>query len=159
MIAKKKVFKKLHQKKIPTSTSKIIPSIQKSPTPPQKKNNNNNNKNPTSTSLSDQKGWWFWGLMTDRERTRDHGDVVTRQRHLAAAAKVGGLILVSAFSSIKAAVQSIVGRMVAWTFAERFPNSRMTWMIGGEDVVEKCWKCWVGGLGREYGIDVRRYIN
>ena len=62
--------------------------------------------------------------MTDRDWT-----VVTC--HLAAAAKVGGLILVSAFSSIKAAVQSIVGRMVAWTFAERFPNSRMTWMIGG----------------------------
>jgi hypothetical protein len=37
---------------------------------------------------------------------------------------VGGLILVSAFSSIKAAVQSIVGRVLAWTFTERFPNSR-----------------------------------
>ena len=38
--------------------------------------------------------------------------------------QVGGLILVSAFSSIKAAVQSIVGLVLAWTFTERFPNSR-----------------------------------
>lgn len=44
---------------------------------------------------------------------------------LAAQYPVGGLILVSAFASIKAAVQSIVGRMVAWTFTERFPNSRI----------------------------------
>jgi len=44
---------------------------------------------------------------------------------LAAQYPVGGLILVSAFSSIKAAVQSIVGRVVAWTFTERFPNSRI----------------------------------
>mmetsp|Transcript_6093 Transcript_6093/g.14500 ORF Transcript_6093/g.14500 Transcript_6093/m.14500 type:complete len:433 (+) Transcript_6093:68-1366(+) len=44
---------------------------------------------------------------------------------LAAQYPVGGLILVSAFSSIKAAVQSIVGRVVAWTFAERFPNGRI----------------------------------
>jgi hypothetical protein len=36
---------------------------------------------------------------------------------------VGGLILVSAFSSIKAVVL-IVGRVLAWTFTERFPNSR-----------------------------------
>ncbi|CAJ1333080.1 unnamed protein product [Effrenium voratum] len=44
---------------------------------------------------------------------------------LAAQYPVGGLILVSAFSSIKAAVQSIIGRAVAWTFTERFPNSRI----------------------------------
>jgi len=44
---------------------------------------------------------------------------------LAAQYPVGGLILVSAFSSIKAAVQSIVGRFVAWTFNERFPNSKI----------------------------------
>ncbi|CAE7304538.1 abhd13 [Symbiodinium natans] len=45
--------------------------------------------------------------------------------YLAAQYPVGGLILVSAFASIKAAVQSIVGRVAAWTFAERFPNSRI----------------------------------
>mmetsp|Transcript_140545 Transcript_140545/g.350354 ORF Transcript_140545/g.350354 Transcript_140545/m.350354 type:complete len:1466 (-) Transcript_140545:49-4446(-) len=45
--------------------------------------------------------------------------------YLAAQYPVGGLILVSAFSSIRAAVQSIVGRLVAWTFKERFPNSRI----------------------------------
>eukprot|EP00435_Cladocopium_sp_Y103_P048003 s892_g14.t1 len=44
---------------------------------------------------------------------------------LAAQYPVGGLILVSAFTSIRAAVQSIVGRVVAWTFNERFPNSRI----------------------------------
>jgi len=44
---------------------------------------------------------------------------------LAAQYPVGGLILVSAFSSIRAAVQSIVGRVVAWTFSERFPNSKI----------------------------------
>lgn len=44
---------------------------------------------------------------------------------LAAQYPVGGLILVSAFSSIKAAVQSIVGRGIAWTFKERFPNSKI----------------------------------
>ena len=44
---------------------------------------------------------------------------------LAAQYPVGGLILVSAFSSIKAAVRSIVGQMVAWTFTERFPNSKI----------------------------------
>eukprot|EP00747_Dinoflagellata_sp_TGD_P091210 gnl/TRDRNA2_/TRDRNA2_164980_c0_seq1.p1 gnl/TRDRNA2_/TRDRNA2_164980_c0~~gnl/TRDRNA2_/TRDRNA2_164980_c0_seq1.p1 ORF type:complete len:408 (+),score=63.94 gnl/TRDRNA2_/TRDRNA2_164980_c0_seq1:102-1325(+) len=38
---------------------------------------------------------------------------------------VGGLILVSAFSSIKGAVQSIVGSFLAWTFPERFPNYRI----------------------------------
>lgn len=44
---------------------------------------------------------------------------------LAAQYPVGGLILVSAFSSIKAAVQSIVGRVFAWSFTERFPNSKI----------------------------------
>mmetsp|Transcript_84290 Transcript_84290/g.238884 ORF Transcript_84290/g.238884 Transcript_84290/m.238884 type:complete len:405 (+) Transcript_84290:116-1330(+) len=44
---------------------------------------------------------------------------------LAAQYPVGGLILVSAFSSIKAAVQSIVGRVAAWTFKERFPNFKI----------------------------------
>lgn len=44
---------------------------------------------------------------------------------LAAQYPVGGLILVSAFSSIRAAVQSIVGRIVAWAFNERFPNSKI----------------------------------
>lgn len=44
---------------------------------------------------------------------------------LAAQYPVGGLILVSPFSSIRAAVQSIVGRLVAWTFNERFPNSKI----------------------------------
>mmetsp|Transcript_2246 Transcript_2246/g.5586 ORF Transcript_2246/g.5586 Transcript_2246/m.5586 type:complete len:417 (+) Transcript_2246:93-1343(+) len=44
---------------------------------------------------------------------------------LAAQYPVGGLILVSAFSSIRAAVQSIVGRLVAWSFNERFPNSKI----------------------------------
>lgn len=58
--------------------------------------------------------------------------------------EVGGLILVSAFASIKAAVQSIVGRMVAWTFTERFPNSRMTWITGGGDGGERLR---VGGWG------------
>lgn len=45
--------------------------------------------------------------------------------YLAAQYPVGGLILVSAISSIKAAVQSIVGRVVAWSFEERFPNHRI----------------------------------
>jgi len=45
--------------------------------------------------------------------------------YLAAQYPVGGLILVSAFSSIKGAVQSIVGRVFAWTFKERFPNNRI----------------------------------
>jgi len=44
--------------------------------------------------------------------------------HLAAQYPVGGLILVSAFCSIRAAVQSIVGRALAWAFCERFPNLR-----------------------------------
>mmetsp|Transcript_9052 Transcript_9052/g.17282 ORF Transcript_9052/g.17282 Transcript_9052/m.17282 type:complete len:512 (-) Transcript_9052:39-1574(-) len=44
--------------------------------------------------------------------------------HLAAQYPVGGLILVSAFCSIRAAVQSIVGRVLAWPFRERFPNLR-----------------------------------
>jgi len=45
--------------------------------------------------------------------------------YLAAQYPVGGLILVSAFSSIRAAVQSIAGRVLAWTFKERFPNGRI----------------------------------
>lgn len=45
--------------------------------------------------------------------------------YLAAQYPVGGLILVSAFSSIRAAVQSIVGRLLAWTFKERFANIRI----------------------------------
>eukprot|EP00927_Polykrikos_kofoidii_P077042 TRINITY_DN74031_c0_g1_i1.p1 TRINITY_DN74031_c0_g1~~TRINITY_DN74031_c0_g1_i1.p1 ORF type:complete len:401 (+),score=52.71 TRINITY_DN74031_c0_g1_i1:120-1322(+) len=45
--------------------------------------------------------------------------------YLAAQYPVGGLILVSAFSSIKGAVQSIVGRLFAWTFKERFPNHKI----------------------------------
>jgi len=45
--------------------------------------------------------------------------------YLAAQYPVGGLILVSAFSSIKGAVQSIVGRLFAWTFKERFPNIKI----------------------------------
>eukprot|EP00927_Polykrikos_kofoidii_P049285 TRINITY_DN43363_c0_g1_i1.p1 TRINITY_DN43363_c0_g1~~TRINITY_DN43363_c0_g1_i1.p1 ORF type:complete len:394 (-),score=60.99 TRINITY_DN43363_c0_g1_i1:30-1211(-) len=44
---------------------------------------------------------------------------------LAAQYPVGGLILISAFSSIKAAVHSIVGRLLAWTFNERFPNHKL----------------------------------
>lgn len=44
---------------------------------------------------------------------------------LAAQYPVGGLILVSAFSSIKGAVQSIVGRLFAWSFKERFPNNKI----------------------------------
>merc|ERR1719162_338772 len=45
--------------------------------------------------------------------------------YLASQYPVGGLILVSAFSSIKGAVQSIVGRFLAWTFHERFPNYKI----------------------------------
>jgi len=45
--------------------------------------------------------------------------------YLAAQYPVGGLILVSAFCSIKGAVQSIAGRLVAWTWKERFPNNKI----------------------------------
>jgi len=45
--------------------------------------------------------------------------------YLAAQYPVGGLILVSAFCSIRAAIQSIVGRAFALTFRERFPNIRI----------------------------------
>eukprot|EP00930_Biecheleria_cincta_P095543 TRINITY_DN87499_c0_g1_i1.p1 TRINITY_DN87499_c0_g1~~TRINITY_DN87499_c0_g1_i1.p1 ORF type:complete len:460 (+),score=75.36 TRINITY_DN87499_c0_g1_i1:84-1463(+) len=45
--------------------------------------------------------------------------------YLASQYPVGGLILVSAFSSIRAAVQSIVGRVFAFAFKERFPNSQI----------------------------------
>lgn len=44
--------------------------------------------------------------------------------YLAAQYPVGGLILVSAIASVRAAVQSIVGRLLAVAFDERFPNSR-----------------------------------
>lgn len=43
---------------------------------------------------------------------------------LASQFPVGGLILVSAFSSIRAAVQSIAGRLFAMAFQERFPNHK-----------------------------------
>mmetsp|Transcript_39465 Transcript_39465/g.73582 ORF Transcript_39465/g.73582 Transcript_39465/m.73582 type:complete len:391 (+) Transcript_39465:68-1240(+) len=43
---------------------------------------------------------------------------------LASQFPVGGLILVSAFSSIRAAVQSIAGRLFAMAFEERFPNHK-----------------------------------
>mmetsp|Transcript_124542 Transcript_124542/g.248443 ORF Transcript_124542/g.248443 Transcript_124542/m.248443 type:complete len:423 (+) Transcript_124542:129-1397(+) len=45
--------------------------------------------------------------------------------YLAAQYPVGGLILVSAFCSIRAAIQSIVGRAFALTFRERFPNIKI----------------------------------
>jgi len=45
--------------------------------------------------------------------------------YLAAQYPVGGLILVSAFGSIKGAVQSIAGRFVAWGWKERFPNNKI----------------------------------
>jgi len=38
---------------------------------------------------------------------------------------VGGLVLVSPFSSIKGAVQSIVGQAFAWSITERFPNLKV----------------------------------
>lgn len=44
--------------------------------------------------------------------------------HLAAQYPIGGLILVSAFSSLRAAVRSIAGRLLAWTVNDRFPNSQ-----------------------------------
>jgi len=45
--------------------------------------------------------------------------------HLASQYPVGGLIVVSAFSSIRGAVESIVGRLVAWSWKEHFPNSQL----------------------------------
>jgi pimeloyl-ACP methyl ester carboxylesterase len=45
--------------------------------------------------------------------------------YLAAQYPVGGLILVNAISSVKAAVQSVAGRLVAWTWRERFPNHKI----------------------------------
>lgn len=45
--------------------------------------------------------------------------------YLASQYPVGGLILVSAFSSIRAAVQSIAGRIIALAVRERFPNSQL----------------------------------
>lgn len=44
---------------------------------------------------------------------------------LASKYPVGGLILVSAFSSIRGAVQSIAGSFVAWTVKEHFPNVQL----------------------------------
>lgn len=41
---------------------------------------------------------------------------------LASRFPVGGLILVAAFASIKEVIRSLVGRMIAWAFTERFPN-------------------------------------
>jgi len=45
--------------------------------------------------------------------------------HLAAQYPVGGLILVSAFSSIRGAVQSIAGSFLAWGVKEHFPNLQL----------------------------------
>jgi len=45
--------------------------------------------------------------------------------YLAAQYPVGGLILVNAIASVKLAVQSIAGRLVAWTWKERFPNYKL----------------------------------
>lgn len=45
--------------------------------------------------------------------------------YLAAQYPIGGLILVSPFTSVKGAVQSIAGRLAAWSFEERFPNSKI----------------------------------
>lgn len=42
--------------------------------------------------------------------------------YLASRFPVGGLILVAAFASVKEVIKSLVGRAVAWTFSERFPN-------------------------------------
>jgi pimeloyl-ACP methyl ester carboxylesterase len=42
--------------------------------------------------------------------------------YLASRFPVGGLILVAAFASVKEVIKSLVGKAVAWTFAERFPN-------------------------------------
>lgn len=44
---------------------------------------------------------------------------------LAAQYPVGGLILVNAIASVKMAVQSIAGRLVAWAWKERFPNYKI----------------------------------
>jgi dienelactone hydrolase len=44
---------------------------------------------------------------------------------LAAQYPVGGLILVNAIASIKSAVQSIAGRLVAWAWKERFANYKI----------------------------------
>merc|ERR1719313_1689063 len=45
--------------------------------------------------------------------------------YLASQYPVGGLILVSAFSSIKDVMHSTVGRLLAWTFNEQFANYRI----------------------------------
>jgi len=45
--------------------------------------------------------------------------------YLASQYPVGGLILVSAFSSIRGAVQSIAGSLLAWSIKEHFPNLQL----------------------------------
>lgn len=45
--------------------------------------------------------------------------------YLASQYPVGGLVLISAFASIKAAVHSICGRLASWAFTERFNNSKI----------------------------------
>jgi len=45
--------------------------------------------------------------------------------YLASQYPVGGLILVSAFSSIRGAVQSIAGSLLAWGVKEHFPNIQL----------------------------------
>lgn len=45
--------------------------------------------------------------------------------HLASQYPVGGLVLVSAFSSIRGAVQSIAGSLLAWSVKEHFPNIQL----------------------------------
>lgn len=45
--------------------------------------------------------------------------------HLASQYPVGGLILVSSFSSIRGAVQSIAGSLLAWGVKEHFPNLQL----------------------------------
>jgi len=45
--------------------------------------------------------------------------------HLASQYPVGGLILVSSFSSIRGAVQSIAGSLIAWGIKEHFPNLQL----------------------------------
>lgn len=42
--------------------------------------------------------------------------------YLASRFPVGGLILVAAFASVKEVIRTLVGKMVAWAFTERFPN-------------------------------------
>ena len=100
--------------------------------------------NPFLTFAYFFRGGWFSSTTNYSHLLRYWVDIVRPARPARplprVSFEVGGLILVSAFASIKAAVQSIVGRMVAWTFTERFPNSRMTWRTGG-------------GWGRKVGVE------